>query len=195
MVVVLGIVSSITCAKFLDTVPNDENHSSAETCDRGTESESEPVLVTMQDSQAADHSLTPSTTKGSEIGTRQKASAARDILHEKGDEKDIPKCPPALIAGVIIQALQLYYFYQISNITTGIIRATNDISFKVTCGFGFCLATIVILITSNELSSVYASARAGRRAKYQTYTGGLYDMFIVFSLIVVVYSWGILAWA
>lgn len=194
VIVVLCIFSSSLCEKFLDALPNDENSRSEETGDGGSEPESEPVLVTIQDSQGADHALTPSTTKRSEIGTRQNASA-EGILQGKGDKKDVPKCPPALIAGLIFQSLQLYYFYQISNITTGTIHATNDISIKVTCGIGFCLATFVILITSGQLSSVYASARAGRRAKYETWTGEWYDMFIIFSLIVVVYSWGRFAWA
>jgi hypothetical protein len=54
---------------------------------------------------------------------------------------------------------------------------------------------VMIMASIGKLNSAYASARAGRRAEYEAWEGGLYDIFSVISALVIVYSWGRFAWA
>jgi hypothetical protein len=203
LILVLGFMSITMSDNFLDALPKDENPSSVNPgeTDRAlteTTSENEPVLVTIPDRIGEEPTPTTSVKERNEAIMQQDESPG-DIRTSTRPtdraETQMTKYPPAVVLGLVIQVVQLYLFHQISSITTDLVRAKNDISFKVICGIGFCVATVMIMASIGKLNSAYASARAGRRAEYEAWEGGLYDIFSVISALVIVYSWGRFAWA
>lgn len=203
LILALGFISLALGDNFLKALPKDESPSSANPGEEDrvlTEatSEDEPFLVTMPDTLEENPTPTPSVRESNEVMMQQNESpddirASARPTDEA--EKQKTKYPQAVVLGLVIQMVQLYLFYQISSITTDLVRALNDISFKVICGIGLCLATMMILVSSGRLNEVYASAQAGRRTKYEVNELGLYDVLLVSAGFVVVYSWGRLAWA
>jgi len=203
VILMLGVFHMVISDKYLDNLPKDENPTSGQTDAKDarkpeseTQPDNEPVLVTVLDSQDENHSRKPTQVKKVDGVVKQDASAC-NVGHTGDIENQTTKYPPVLIAGIAIQTLQLYFFYQISSIATGLVQATNKLAFKVMCGgIGLGFSTCVFMMSAGKLMSVYASAQAGHRAELDgKWPGGFFGIFSAISAIVVLYSWGRLAWA
>lgn len=205
VIIVLGVISMTLSDNFMAALPNEENPTSAksdakESALAENKSEDEPVLVTKPENKGEDPTPTQSMIERNEVSKQQDKSSG-DILASTREtdtaENLLTKypLPLVLVPGLAIQAFQLYLFYQISSITTDLVRAYNAISFKIACGGGFIFSTYMIMMNIGKLNVVYASSRTGRRAKHETWEGGFYDIVSVISALVIVYSWGRMVWA
>ncbi|KAK5054636.1 hypothetical protein LTR84_001527 [Exophiala bonariae] len=203
VILVLAVFHMAISDQYLDNLPKDENPTSGETgtkdaskLESETQPDNEPVLVTVLDSHEKIPSQEPTQAK-KEDGVVKQDAPTRDVGHRNEAAKQTTKYPPVLIGGIVIQTLQLYFFYQISSIATGLVQATNKLAYKVMCGgIGLGFSTCFFMMSAGRLMSVYASAQAGRRAELDgKWPGGFYGIFSAISAIVIVYSWGKLAWA